>query len=93
MDGRLPFDPSGRRIEALDLVGGTVLIRQGLTTAIDARTGAVLWTSSCGGTDGYAMVGTKNRAYYECDGRKTLSVLRIVDRATGAVMKDIGQVR
>lgn len=90
---RLPFDPSGRRIEALDLVGGTVLIRQGFTTAIDARTGAVLWTSTCGGTSGYAMVGTTTRVYFECDGPKTAHALRIVDRATGAVLKDLGRPR
>lgn len=90
---RLPFDPSGRRIEALDLVGGTVLIRQGYTSAIDARTGAVLWTSTCGGTGGYAMVGTATRVYYECDGPKTSHALRIVERATGAVLKDLGRPR
>jgi hypothetical protein len=90
---RLPFDPSGARIEALDLVGGTVLIRQGRTTAIDARTGTVLWTSSCGGSSGDAMVGTANRVYYECDGPKSLVALRIVDRATGALLKDLGRPR
>ncbi len=90
---RLPFDPSGARIKALDLVGGTVLIRQDRTTAIDARTGAVLWTSSCGGSSSDAMVGTASRVYYECDGRKTAVALRIVDRATGALLKSIGQPR
>ncbi|MDC0716448.1 hypothetical protein [Nannocystis bainbridge] len=90
---RLPFDPKGRRIEALDLVGGTVLIRQGETSAIDARTGTVLWTSSCGGTGGYAMVGTATRVYFECDGPKTSHALRIVDRTTGAVLKDLGRPR
>jgi hypothetical protein len=90
---RLPFDPSGQRIEALDLVGGTVLIRQGQTTALDARTGAVLWTSTCGGLSHITMVGTANRVYYECDGYKTLVALRIVDRATGNLIKDIGQPR
>lgn len=90
---RLPFDPSGARIEALDLVGGTLLIRQGRTTAIDAHTGAVVWTSTCGGSSGHAMIGTADRVYYECDGPKSYVALRIVDRATGAVLKDFGTPR
>lgn len=89
----LPFDPNGRRVEALDLVGGTVVIRQGQTTAIDARTGAVLWKSSCGGSSGEFSVGTASRVYYECDGPKSAVALRIVDRATGNSIRDIGNPR
>ncbi|MCY1011713.1 PQQ-binding-like beta-propeller repeat protein [Nannocystis pusilla] len=90
---RVLFDSEGHRIEALDLVGGTLLIRQTYITAVDARTGAVLWTSTCGGSSGDAMVGTATRVYYECDGPKTAVALRIVDRATGAVLKDLGRPR
>ncbi|MCY0991659.1 PQQ-binding-like beta-propeller repeat protein [Nannocystis sp. ILAH1] len=90
---RLLYDPKGRRVEAIELVGGTFLIRQSTTTALDARTGAVVWTSACGGTSGYAMVGTATRVYYECDGPKTSHALRIVDRATGAVLKTLGRPR
>lgn len=90
---RLPFDPSGMRIEALDLVGGTLLIRQSYVNALDARTGATLWTSSCGGSSGDTMIGTPTRVYYECDSLKTSLALRIVDRATGAVLKDLGKPR
>jgi hypothetical protein len=90
---RVPFDPSGARILGLDLVGGTLLIRQSRVTAVDARTGATLWTGSCGGSSGEAMVGTATRVYYECDGPKTLVALRIVDRATGTTIKDLGQTR
>jgi YD repeat-containing protein len=90
---RVLYDPTGHRIEALDLVGGTVLIRQGDVTAIDAHTGAVLWTSTCRGTSGTSMIGTATRVYFECDGPKSSVGLRIADRKTGAVLKDLGRLR
>lgn len=90
---RVAFDPTGTRIRAVDLIAGTLVIRQTGTVALDAKTGARLWESTCGGSNGDAMVATPTRVYYECDGPKSAVALRIVDRATGAKLKDLGRPR
>lgn len=90
---RVAFDPSGARIRAVDLIAGTLVIRQTGTVALDAKTGARMWESTCGGSSGDAMVATPTRVYYECDGPKTAVALRIVDRATGGTLKDLGRPR
>ncbi len=90
---RLPFDPSGARIQAIDLVAGTVFIFQNQATAIDARTGQHLWTARCGGSSSHALRATATRVYYECDGPKSAVALRVAEPRTGAVLHTIGMPR
>jgi hypothetical protein len=91
---RVPFDPEGKRVDAVDLAGGMVFLAQsGTVTALDAKTGAVAWTSTCSSSSGNFLRATASRVYVQCDGPKAYKALRVLHHDTGAVLTELGDPR
>ncbi len=92
---RIAFDPEGRKVHAVDLAGGKLFIRQsGTVTALDAKSGARQWTSTCVGDSTHRQIrATRQRVYVDCDGPKSYAALRVLDQATGTVLGELGHPR
>lgn len=89
---RIPFDPTGNRLTAADLMGGKLFVLHGgALIAIDAATGATLWKVSCT-SDAPFLRATPSRVYARCDGPKTYKALRIVGH-DGKILATLGDVR
>lgn len=87
------FDPTGKRLGAVDMSRGLVFLQQtGKLTAVDAATGATRWTYACS-TSSDALRVTATRVYVECDGWKSLKALRVLDHDTGARLGALGEPR
>jgi hypothetical protein len=89
---RVLFDREGARVHAADLAAGHLFLkRNGGLTAIDAATGAPMWSIGCSGNRPYLRA-TATRVYMECDGERTRKALRVLDH-TGKVLTDLGEPR
>lgn len=89
----LAFDPTGKRLDGVDMSRGIVFLRQnGKLTAVDATTGATRWMHACSSSTG-AVRATETRVYVECDGWKSLKALRVLDHDTGARLGGLGEPR
>lgn len=92
-DGRrVLFDRQGARIHAADLASGLLFLkRTGEITAIEAASGAPMWSLPCSGSTP-VMRATSTRLYAECEGHRNYKALRVLDHS-GKVLKDLGEPR
>jgi outer membrane protein assembly factor BamB len=89
---RVLFDREGARVDAADLAAGQLFLkRSGEVTAIDAATGAPMWSIGCSGNRPYLRA-TATRVYLECDGSRNYKALRVLDHS-GKVLTDLGEPR
>lgn len=89
---RVLFDREGARVHAAELAGGHLFLkRSGGVTAIDATSGAPMWSVSCSGNTP-ALRATPTRVYVECEGHRNYKALRVLDHS-GKVLKDLGEPR
>lgn len=89
---RVPFDREGARVHAADLAGGHLFLkRNGEVTAIDAASGAPMWSVPCAGNTPHLRA-SATRVYVECEGHRSYLALRVLDHS-GKVLTDLGEPR
>jgi len=87
---RVLFDREGARVHAADLAAGHLFLkRSGGVTAIDAATGAPMWSIGCAGSTP-DLRATATRVYIECEGYRNRQALRVLDHS-GKVLVDLGE--
>lgn len=89
---RVLFDREGARVHAADLAAGHLFLkRNGEVTALDAASGAPMWSVPCSGNTPHLRASV-TRVYVECEGHRNTKALRVLDHS-GKVLTVLGEPR